>query len=68
MKILEGRTVEQAIEYFEQGRTQFSHVDDPKMKEVYALANSWKIKNIPYDQRKDYPINEICISLIRNEL
>lgn len=63
MKILEGRTVEQALQYFETGRTEYSHIVDPVMSEVYAKAFDYK-KKIPEEEKHLYPIKEVCESLI----
>ena len=68
LKILENRTVDEALEYFNKGRTQWSHITDPSMSEVYGLALEWKFKNIKFNDWKNYPIQDIAISIITGEL
>lgn len=68
MKINKNRTTEQALKYFEDGATMHRSIDDPIMTEVWAEASVWKIKNVAYNQRKDYPLIEVARSLIMGEL
>ena len=68
MKITEGKTKDQALKYFEEGRTMHRYIPDKAMNEVYAKAMIWKRNNVPKGQWGDYPLHEVCVSLILGEL
>ncbi len=68
LKILESRTHEQAVNYFNTGREQYRNITDPIMLEVYSTALEWKFKNVPFNKWSDFPIQDIAVSLILGEL
>lgn len=68
MKILENRTQEQAADYFSKYIANLPYKFDSEISEVYAQALKWKRQNVSREQWKDYPIKEVCLSLIYGEL
>jgi len=68
MKILENRTPEQASDYFIKYVANLPYEFNHEISEVYAEAIKWKRKNVSREQWNDYPIREVCLSLIYGEL
>ena len=68
MMINENRTPEQALRYFQDGRTQFYNRVDPLMSEVYSNALEWKKKNVSKEDWNKYSLKDICESMILGQL
>lgn len=69
LKILQGQTMDQAINYWEENVNLFpSANNNPIISEVYGTALEWKMKHCIGSDWGKYPINDVCISLIRGEL
>lgn len=69
LKILEGRLVEDAVAFFEDRVIELrSTIPDPVLSEVFGGAIAWKLKHVYNADWGKYPLNDVCISLIRGEL
>lgn len=69
MKILQNRTIDQALSYWDEHVNLFPSANGNQIiSEVYGTALEWKMKNCIGDNWRQYPINDVCISLIRGEL
>lgn len=68
MIINENRTPEEALRYFNNGRTQFYDIVDPLISEVYSNALDWKKRNLSKEDWNKYSLKDICESLILGQL
>ncbi len=67
MKIQEGRTKEQALEVFERHCANQRYTESVEISEVFGAALKWKMANVPKDQWRDYPIKQVCITILAGD-
>lgn len=64
MKILKGKTREEALAFFDEFVKNENAPKNAAISEVYALAFDWKKKNAKPSEWGDFPIREVCRTVI----